>query len=84
MILCPQIKNSKETEYIDISKKFCDIITNIKAQYYLTSQTNTFVSNKKRWINSRYEKDNTNPNTYNNNNINNEMWKEIKNIISQM
>lgn len=27
-----QIKNSKESEYIDISKKFCDTITNIKAQ----------------------------------------------------
>ncbi len=73
-----QIKSVKESsEYLDISKKFCDIITNIKAQilFDISEEIQSLVTKKEESINDI--SDNTNIDN------NNDLLKEIKNIISQ-
>ena len=81
-----QIKNVKESsEYIDISKKFCEIITNIKAQilFDISEEIKSLlVLQKDKPISDNNNDDNSNSNLNLNiyNNINN---KDIKNILSQ-
>ena len=73
-----QIKAVKESsEYLDISKKFCDIITNIKAQilFDISEEIQSLVKKKEESINDI--SDDTNIDN------NNDILKEIKNIISQ-
>ena len=78
-----QIKNIKDSSKIlEISKKFCDIITNTKAQilFDISDEIQSLVTQKDKPI---IDNNNDNIENNNNSNINNAFNKEIKSILSQ-
>ena len=77
-----QIKNIKEmSKIIDISKKFCNIITNIKAQilFDISDEIQSLVSGKDKPIS---DKNNDNFDNINSS-INNKLLKDLKSLLSQ-
>ena len=80
IVFMNQIKNVKESsQFLEISKKFCEIITNTKAQilFDISEEIHSLVNQKdSSIINNTIDK------TLNLN-INNEITKDVKSILSQ-
>ena len=78
-----QIKNIKESsQFLEISKKFCEIITNTKAQilFDISEEIQSLVVKKDMPIIDNFNNDNKNNNKLN---LNNNILKEIKSLLSQ-